>query len=237
MRHNKSSRRFSRESAQLKAMFSNMTSDLITHGRIQTTVQKAKELRKYAERMITLGKSGDVSSRRRAMAYMGSKSAVTRLFDEIAPIYKERNGGYTRIIKVGVRPGDAATMAIIELVEEEFTPKPSNKPKKTAKVEKKVDAKEEVSAEPKTEPEAPVDAETTEEAPVEAKPETPVEAPAEETKEAPAEEAPKEEVKAEPETKEEAPVEEAKEAAPAEQAPAEEKDADKTEGKDNDKDK
>ena len=145
MRHNKSSRRFSRESGHLKAMFSNMTTDLITHGRIQTTVQKAKELRKYAERMITLGKAGDVASRRRAMAYMGSKSAVTKLFDEVAPIYKERNGGYTRILKVGIRPGDAATMAIIELVEEEFTPKPSNKkPKKTAKVEKKakVEAKE-----------------------------------------------------------------------------------------------
>jgi large subunit ribosomal protein L17 len=96
---------------------SNMTNDLFVKGRIKTTLPKAKELRRYAERMITLGKADKLSSRRRAMAFMRNKGAVTKLFTEIAPGYKDRNGGYTRILKLGVRPGDCAPMSLIELVE------------------------------------------------------------------------------------------------------------------------
>lgn len=86
-------------------------------GRISTTTAKAKELRRYADGMITLGKAGDVSSRRRAMAFMRDKTVVTKLFEEIAPRYKTRNGGYTRLLKSGFRPGDASEMSFVELVE------------------------------------------------------------------------------------------------------------------------
>ncbi len=117
MRHNKDDKRFSRTGGHLRCMMSNMTNSLIEKGRIQTTTPKAKLLRRYVERMITLGKSGTLPARRRAMAFMRSKSAVTRLFADVAPRYNERKGGYTRILKTGFRPGDCAPMSIIELVE------------------------------------------------------------------------------------------------------------------------
>lgn len=117
MRHNRDEKRFDRTFSHLKSMLSNMTNDLVMHGRIRTTTPKAKVLRSYAEKMITLGKNGSLSARRRAMAFMKSKEAVTRLFEAVAPQFKERNGGYTRILKLGNRPGDNASMAIIELVE------------------------------------------------------------------------------------------------------------------------
>lgn len=98
------------------AMLRNMTASLINNGRIVTTVTRAKELRRVAERMITLGKRGDLHARRQALAYIYDKNAVYKLFEEVAPNYKERNGGYTRILKVGPRKGDGAEMAIIELV-------------------------------------------------------------------------------------------------------------------------
>lgn len=116
MRHNRDSKRFSRRGGHRKALFSNLTNDLLMEGRIKTTTPKSKELRRYVERMITLGKKGDVASRRRAMAFMGNKGAVTKLFDDIAPRYKDRSGGYTRSLKAGIRPGDAAPMSLIELV-------------------------------------------------------------------------------------------------------------------------
>lgn len=98
------------------AMLRNMTASLINHGRIVTTVTRAKELRRVAERMITLGKRGDLHARRQALAYIYDKNAVYKLFEEVAPKYKERNGGYTRILKMGPRRGDGADMVIIELV-------------------------------------------------------------------------------------------------------------------------
>jgi len=98
------------------AMLRNMTADLINYGRIVTTVTRAKELRKVAEKTITLGKRGDLHARRQAAAYLYDKNAVGKLFEEVAPKYKERNGGYTRILKLGPRRGDGAEMAIIELV-------------------------------------------------------------------------------------------------------------------------
>jgi len=118
-------------------MLSNMTNDLVEHGRIKTTTPKAKVLRRHAEKMITLGKNGSVAARRRAMAFMRSKSAVTKLFDDLAPKYKDRNGGYTRILKLGVRPGDNAPMSIIEFVEEAGAAQPVEpKPKKKAAAKK-----------------------------------------------------------------------------------------------------
>jgi large subunit ribosomal protein L17 len=140
MRHNRDDKRFNRDSGHLRCMLANMTSDLIVNGRIKTTLPKAKELRRYAERMITLGKAGNLSARRRAMAFMRNKVAVTRLFTDIAPGYKDRNGGYTRILKLGVRPGDCAPMSMIELVEGSAKA-PEAKAKKAEPAEKKAAAK------------------------------------------------------------------------------------------------
>ena len=98
------------------AMLRNMTADLINNGRMVTTVTRAKELRRVAERTITLGKRGDLHARRQALAYLYDKNAVYKLFEEVAPKYQDRNGGYTRILKMGPRRGDGAEMAIIELV-------------------------------------------------------------------------------------------------------------------------
>ena len=94
----------------------NMTTDLLKHGKITTTETRAKEVKRMADKMITLGKRGDLHARRQAMAYMMDETVVKTLFDEIAPKYSERKGGYTRIMKLGPRRGDGAPMAIIELV-------------------------------------------------------------------------------------------------------------------------
>jgi large subunit ribosomal protein L17 len=104
-------------------MFRNMVTSLLAHEKITTTDAKAKEIRSVAEKMITLGKRGDLHSVRLAASIIREKSVVKKLFSTIAPRYKERAGGYTRIIKLGSRNGDAAPLSIIELVEEEFTPK------------------------------------------------------------------------------------------------------------------
>jgi large subunit ribosomal protein L17 len=159
MRHNRDEKRFDRTYSHLKSMLSNMTNDLVMYGRIRTTTPKAKVLRSYAEKMITLGKDGSVAARRRAMAFMRNKAAVTRLFDAVAPQFKERNGGYTRILKLGNRPGDNAAMAIIELVEGqqaaaavEAAPKKKVAVKKAAKApaeKKAAPAKEKKEAAPK----------------------------------------------------------------------------------------
>lgn len=116
MRHNRDEKRFDRPVGHLRCMMANMTNSLFLHGRIKTTLARAKELRRFAEAMITLGKKGDMSARRRAIAFMRDKAVVTRLFDEISSQYKDRNGGYTRILHADVRPGDASQMALIELV-------------------------------------------------------------------------------------------------------------------------
>ena len=97
-------------------MLRNLTTDLLREGRIETTVTRAKETKRMAEKMITLGKRGDLHARRQALAYIFDETVVTKLFEEIAPNYAERQGGYTRILKVGPRRGDGAEMAIIELV-------------------------------------------------------------------------------------------------------------------------
>ena len=118
MRHNRDEKRFDRPVGHLRCMMANMTNSLFLHGRIRTTLAKAKELRRFAENMITLGKKGDMSARRRAIAFMRDKAVVTKLFEEISPKYKDRNGGYTRIFHADVRPGDSSPMALIELTGE-----------------------------------------------------------------------------------------------------------------------
>jgi len=104
-------------------MFRNMVTSFLNHERITTTDAKAKELRSIADKMITLGKRGDLHAMRLAASYIREKSVVTKLFTTIAPRYANRPGGYTRIVKLGIRPGDNASLSMIELVEEEFTPK------------------------------------------------------------------------------------------------------------------
>jgi large subunit ribosomal protein L17 len=135
MRHNKSGRRLGRTTSHRIAMFRNMVTSFFSHERIVTTDAKAKELRPIAEKMITLGKKGDLHAIRQAASYIRDKETVTKLFSAIAPRYKERAGGYTRIIKLGIRPGDAAPLSVIELVEEEIVKKaPKKKAKKQAPV-------------------------------------------------------------------------------------------------------
>jgi len=122
MRHGKSGRRLGRTTSHREAMFRNLVTSFLNHEKITTTDAKAKEIRSVAEKMITLGKRGDLHSLRQAASYIREKSTVTKLFSTIAPRYKDRPGGYTRIIKLGVRQGDAASVSIIELVEEEMKP-------------------------------------------------------------------------------------------------------------------
>ena len=118
MRHRKAGRKLSRNASHRKALMRNLVTELLRHGRIKTTLAKAKALRSPAEKMITLGKRGDLHARRQALSYIQSKDVVHELFDTIAARYAEREGGYTRILKLGQRKGDAAPIAIIELVEE-----------------------------------------------------------------------------------------------------------------------
>ena len=117
MRHRKSGRHLNRTSSHRQAMFRNMAVSLIEHEVIKTTLPKAKELRRVAEPLITLAKKDSVANRRLAFSRMRDKAAVGKLFSEIGPRYRERPGGYTRILKCGYRTGDAAPMAFIELVD------------------------------------------------------------------------------------------------------------------------
>ena len=132
MRHLNAGRKLNRTSAHRKALFKNMVLALIRHERIKTTDPKAKELRRIADRMVTLGKQNDLAARRRAFAFMQSHDAVKKLFDEIAPRFKDRNGGYTRVIKFGHRHGDAAMLSIIEFTGNEEQTK-SKKPRRRAR--------------------------------------------------------------------------------------------------------
>jgi large subunit ribosomal protein L17 len=117
MRHRKSGRQLNRNSSHRKAMFQNMTVSLINHELIKTTLPKAKELRRFAEPLITMSKTDSVAKRRLAFNRLRDKSAVGKLFMELGPRYKERPGGYLRILKCGFRPGDQAPMAYVELVD------------------------------------------------------------------------------------------------------------------------
>ncbi len=109
-------RKLGRPTDHRNAMLRNQVTSLLANGRIETSLHKAKETQRMAERMITLGKRGDLHARRQALAYIYDEDVVTKLFSEIAPSYEERNGGYTRVLKLGPRRGDSTEMAIIELV-------------------------------------------------------------------------------------------------------------------------
>lgn len=116
MRHKKAGNRLGRNSSHREAMVRNMVTSLLAHERIVTTAAKAKEVRKVADQMITLAKRGDLHARRQALAVVRDKDVVAKLFDKLRSDYMDRNGGYTRIIRTGNRLGDAAEMAILELV-------------------------------------------------------------------------------------------------------------------------
>ena len=117
MRHGMQGRKLNRTSSHRKAMFANMAVSLLTHEQIKTTLPKAKDLRPYVEKLITLGKRGDLHARRQAISILRDDKVVAKLFGEIADRYKERSGGYTRVLKAGFRYGDAAPVAVIELVD------------------------------------------------------------------------------------------------------------------------
>jgi large subunit ribosomal protein L17 len=117
MRHRKTGRKLSRTSAHRDAMFRNMVTSLLLHEQIRTTDAKAKELRSYADRLVTLGKRGTLHARRQALSFVRSRAVVKKLFEEIAPRFENRPGGYTRVIKLGIRSGDAAPLSIIELTD------------------------------------------------------------------------------------------------------------------------
>jgi len=117
MRHRKSGRKLGRNSSHRKAMFRNMAASLLRHEMIKTTLPKAKELRRVVEPLITLAKEDDVAKRRLAFDRLRDKEAVGKLFKDLGPRFKDRPGGYLRILKTGPRPGDAAPMAIVQLVD------------------------------------------------------------------------------------------------------------------------
>ena len=123
MRHGKAHRKFNRTAEHRRAMFANMAAALIKHEQIVTTLPKAKDLRPVVEKLITLGKRGDLHARRQAVAKIRDLAMVKKLFEVLGPRYKERNGGYTRVLKAGFRYGDSAPVAVIELVDRDESAK------------------------------------------------------------------------------------------------------------------
>ena len=123
MRHGRSGRRLNRTVSHRKALFTNMAASLIEHEQIVTTLPKAKELRPIVEKLVTLGKRGDLHARRQAISQIKDVALVKKLFDVLGPRYKERNGGYTRVLKAGFRYGDNAAMAVIEFVDRDESAK------------------------------------------------------------------------------------------------------------------
>jgi large subunit ribosomal protein L17 len=158
MRHARAGKKLGRDSAHRKALYSNLAGALIEHGRIKTTVTKAKAVKPLAEQMITLGRRGDLHARRQATAFLRSRDVVHHLFAEVAPRFKDRPGGYTRIVKIGPRPGDSAEMAYLELVDEEYVAQ-LREERQTAVAEVPAEAAEEA---PETEAEAVEDPESEE---------------------------------------------------------------------------
>lgn len=138
MRHLKAGRKLNRTSAHRKALMRNLVTGLLTHERIRTTTPKAKELRPVAERLITLGKRGTLHARRRALQMVKTKEAMANLFGPLAERYAERQGGYTRIVRVGPRRGDNAEVAVIELVDSPVLPRGAEKPSAGEKVKKRL---------------------------------------------------------------------------------------------------
>jgi large subunit ribosomal protein L17 len=123
MRHGNAHRKLNRKAEHRRAMFANMAASLIRHEQIVTTLPKAKDLRPIVEKLVTLGKRGDLHARRQAIAEMRDVAMVKKLFDVIGPRYKDRNGGYTRVLKAGYRYGDSAAVAVIEFVDRDLDAK------------------------------------------------------------------------------------------------------------------
>ena len=169
MRHKVHTFKIGRTGAHRKAMLANMVSSLIEHGQVRTTITKAKEARRVADKMVTLGKKGDLHRRRLAVSKLRDKTAVKKLFDEIAPQYADRNGGYTRIIKLSRRLGDAAEMCILQFVEADDAVKKTKKTTKTKKAKAPKAPKAEKAPKATEEVVEEVKAEATEEVAVEAK--------------------------------------------------------------------
>jgi len=139
-------RKLGRTTAHRKAMLRGMVTLLLKNGQIETTLTRAKEVRSMAEKMITLGKKNTLASRRAALAYITDENVVSKLFNEIAPTYENRNGGYTQIFKLGARRGDAAEMAIVKLIKEESAAVEEVKPAEEKKASKKAAKKTEEAA-------------------------------------------------------------------------------------------
>lgn len=127
MRHGMQGRHFSRSSSHRQAMFDNLATALLKHGRITTTLPKAKDLRRVVEPLITLAKKGDLAARRQAARTINESEVLKHLFDTLGPLMKDRKGGYTRILKIGFRKGDAAPMALIELTDQPEAAAPAKK--------------------------------------------------------------------------------------------------------------
>lgn len=140
MRHGHGYRKLNRTHEHRKAMFANMASSLIEHEQIKTTVPKAKELKRMIDKVITLGKRGDLHARRQALAILKQEAAVKKLFDTVGPRYKERSGGYSRVLKAGFRYGDMAPMAIIELIDRDVSAKGAGDKARVAEEEAAADA-------------------------------------------------------------------------------------------------
>jgi large subunit ribosomal protein L17 len=141
MRHGKTGRKLNRESSHRQAMFANMAASLIRHEQIITTLPKAKELKPIVDKLVTLGKRGDLHARRQAISQIQDKDAVSKLFDTLAERYKDRPGGYTRVLKAGFRAGDAAPIAVIELVDRDESAKGAeDRARHEAEAEEVVDA-------------------------------------------------------------------------------------------------
>lgn len=166
MRHGKSYRKFGRTPSHRRAMFRNLATSLLECERCQTTVGKAKDLRGVTEKLITLAEEDTLARRRQAYGYLKRKDVVHKLFSIIGPRYKDRPGGYTRVIRTGRRAGDAAELAVIELVKEDYSPKKKKKGKKTAKAKAKAPAKK-ASAETTSAKETPTEEAPAEKAPAE----------------------------------------------------------------------
>ena len=123
MRHQRTGKKLGRDSAHRKALYANLAGALIEHGRIKTTVTKAKAVKPIAEQLITLGRRGDLHARRQAVAFLRSKDVVHKLFAEVGPRFADRSGGYSRIVRLGPRSGDAAEMVYLELLDEPVVPR------------------------------------------------------------------------------------------------------------------
>lgn len=148
MRHLNNKPHLNRTASHRRALFSNMSASLFLHRKITTTLGRAKHARKFAERMITFARKGDVAARRHVIRFLRDKEAVRKLFDELGPHFKNRNGGYTRIIKLGPRRGDAAPMALLELVGfDDATTEKSKKKTSKSKLQPKATAAKKVKAE------------------------------------------------------------------------------------------